>query len=172
MADHRSTDPGVAQIIRQAEKLNQEHLEKRRIAARRQRARGSTGAMMMGTASLSLAIVLSIVTLTGFFGISFASLSVSQQILVEAQPIRMVARWDPNTNQKVSEPDLVVSGHICLPSTECAWVAVAGLALGVMGLVLSSQRRRFSWTSAIGIALILLILMVVNVTVCVLRLRP
>jgi hypothetical protein len=172
MDKSRWIDPGVARIILHAQELNLERDEDRRMASRRMRARTSTATMMMGSASLALAIVMVMVTLTGFLGISFASLSASHQVWVEAKPTRLEYHLDPQTNKMVSEPALVAWGRICLPSAECAWAAVMGLALGLMGIALSSRRREFSWSSAIGITLILLMLVTANVTVFVLRLGP
>lgn len=172
MADHRPNDPGVARIILQAQQLNEERNEQRRLAFRRIRNRECMATMMLGTASLSLGVVLMTVTLVGLSGKSFGSLSLPQQVLVEATPRQLVSRFDSETNQMVSEPARVVWGSICLPSMECAWLGVVGLALGLMGLGSASRRREFSWSSAIGTSLILLTLVIVNIAVLVLDLVP
>jgi len=167
MADYRSTDPGVEQIILHAQEFNQD----RRRASRR-KLRRETMTMMMGTASLALAIVVVIVTLMGLFGMSFAPWSEPREFLVNTTATGFIDRWISVSDSEVRESALVSSGRIWAPSCECDWVAWLGLVLGGLGLAVSLRRQELSWSSAIGFIVILLMLVTVATLGTLMRLWP
>jgi hypothetical protein len=166
------TDPGVARIILKAQALN----EDRRRADLRKLRRESMAAMMLGTASLSLASVMMIVTFMGLFGMSFGSLSEPREVMVRRTATGFIDRWlsvsDSERREIVPAGEFVSGGRILVPSNDCSRLAFLGLVLGGMGLALSVQRRKFSWSSALGLTLVLVMMVTVVTLGTLLRLLP
>jgi hypothetical protein len=108
-------------------------------AHRRARRRGlrpwdSVTTLMLGTMSAALAVVVFAVTLMGFRA---------------------------GTGSRWHEPRWISGvGKIYLPSPYTVSLGCLGMILGVLGLSLSWRRRKLSWPSAFGVALILLALWV------------
>jgi hypothetical protein len=134
-----------------------------REAARRRRLlpRETMATLMLGTASVALATVMMVVTLPGLAGFGFAPWSEPRELMVEETPPRLITRWDALTNHDVTEPALVSAGRVYLPSRECDLLAFFSLALGGIGIALSVRRRRFSWLSAIGFTVTLVMMAIV-----------
>jgi hypothetical protein len=148
----------VERIIRSSEERDQAHLAAFR---RRLLPRETMATLMLGTASTALAIVMLIVTFLGLFGVSFQRWSKPREVMVETTPPEFTRRFDPLTNSYVSEPVLVSAGRIFVPSPECDLLACFGFVLGGIGLAESLRRRKFSWLSAIGFTLMLLMMLIV-----------
>ena len=157
MADHRSTDPGVARIILKAQELN----EDRRAALLRKLRRENMGSMMIGVLSISLAVVVSTVTMMGLAGIPFGSLSAPYEVLVKTKATRNVDRWTSIYDGTVPGNSLVPAYRIYVPSAACERLAFLGVAIGGIGLVWSWKLRTIAWSSAIGVILILSMMVVV-----------
>ena len=115
--------------------------------------------LMLGSASVALAIVMLVVTLMGLSGKSFRPWSEPRDVMVETG--KWAGRFDWRTNTYVSEPELVSAGKIFVPSAECDALAFLGFILGVIGIAVSLQRRKFSWLSAIGVTLMILVMVIV-----------
>ena len=167
MADSHPTDRGVEWILRNAEEL---HLIRHRASRRMQRPRETMATLLLGTASVALAMVAVIVTFGGLFGISFTSWSDPRDVLVEVVG-QSTTRWDVASKSFVSEPVFVSSGRIWVPSGDFFWLAWAGLVLSGIGLAVSLQRRKLSWLSAIGFVLTLLVMMTIVACDTLLNLR-
>jgi hypothetical protein len=127
--------------------------------------------MMIGIASLALAVVVAVPTILGLFGIPCGQWSEPREIMAEATPPQFVRSMDPVTKQYVNVPQLVPSGKIWVPSHDCARLALLGLTIGGTGLALSWRQRKFSWSSALGLTLLLLIVVTVVACDSVLTLR-
>jgi hypothetical protein len=125
------------------------------------RLRETLGTMLLGTASLSLAIVMLIVTFAGLLGVRIERLSERRDVMVESTPPKFISDWDPEIQRWVSVPVLTLSRSIWVPSDDCERLALLALVLGEVGLALSLRRRQLSWLSAIGFALALLAVLVV-----------
>ncbi len=161
MADHSSTDPGVERILLQVQELNEDRdRDRRRDLRRRLLLHETTATIMLGSASLALAIVMVIVTLMGLFGISFESWSEERRLLVQS-PTSVTGSSAPILRTVATGPVIVASRKVWIPSDDCTFLAFLGLALGGMGIGLSLLRRDFSWLSAIGFTLILLMMVTV-----------
>jgi hypothetical protein len=149
LADYRRP---IGQIIRSAARLK----EARAVAVRRRLLRRETLAtLMLGTASVALGIVMFMVTLLGLAGIPFRPWSEPRERFVETTPEHFVS-----------------AGSVFVPSPECDQLAWFGFALGGLGVALSLRRRKFSWLSAIGFSLMLLMMLVVVACDSLMILRP
>jgi hypothetical protein len=155
VAKSRCTDPGVARIILRALELN----EDRRKAFLRKLRRENMATMMLGTASLSLAIVVVVATVMGLLGIPCGQWSEPRSVLAHKAATGFIDRWLSLSDSDVNASMLVPSGRIYVSSAACDLLAWSGLALGGMGIALPLRRRKFSWLSALGLTLILLMMM-------------
>ncbi len=142
MDDNRSTDPGVARIIAKARDLNRKRLRERLRAFRRTLRSETMATMMLGSGSLALAVVMTIVTALGLLGISFQA-------------------WSKPRVFPVTSGTATVLTKILVPSDDCAVLAFLGLIFGGMGIALSVKQRKFSWLSAIGFTLTLVMMLIV-----------
>ena len=147
-----------------------EEREQARLAAFRRRLlpRETIATLMLGTASVTLAMVVLVVTLLGLFGIGFQRWSEPREVMVETG--RFITIYDPK-NGDVTEPVLVSAGRVFVPSPECVLAACMGLVLGGIGLAVSLRRRKLSWLSASGFSLTLLMMMIVVASGALMRLR-
>ncbi len=152
MADHRSTDPGVEQIILRAEQLN----ENRQRAFLAKLRREHTSTLAIGSASASLAIVVATVAVMGLLGEPFGTLSEPRTFWANKLATGFIDRWLSVLDDQTHVPLLVKSGRIYVPSPQCELLAVVGLAISGLRLALALRQREFSWSSALGPALILL----------------
>ncbi len=168
MGYHRPADAEVERIILKAQELYEDRLRANRPNLRRE----NMASMIVGTASLALAIVVAVATILGLLGVPCGQWSEPRQIMVEASPPRFVSHLDLGSLDWVSEPVLVPSRKIWVPSHDCAGLALLGAILGGMGIVLSLQRRKFSWLSAIGFTLIVLMMATVLACDALMTLRP
>jgi len=128
--------------------------------------------LMLGTASVALAMVMSIVTLMGLRGISFPPWSVPRDVMVKASPPRFTDVYDPVSRRYAAVPKLVSSGKVFVPSSVCCGLAFLGLVLGGIGLAVSLRRRKLSWLSAIGFTLMLLMMAIVIACDTLMTLSP
>jgi hypothetical protein len=117
------------------------------------RPRESIATLMLGTASVSLAIVMLLVTILGLRGRAFAPWSEPRELLVEAVPRGYEVVPDPQSHELVTLVKLVPAGRVWVPSSEAAALAMLSWALAGLGLVVAWRRRHFSWLSAIGLVL-------------------
>jgi hypothetical protein len=160
VVDYHLIHPFVKRIIRLAEEHSRERRHVRRKAFRRTlRPRDTTATLMLGAASAGLAVVMLIVTILGACGIAFPPWTVPRQVMVEATlpPSTVVSGSAPVTAKRV--PLLVPSGRVVfVPSGDCHWLLLLGALLGGIGLAASLRRREFSWLSAIGFLLMLLMM--------------
>jgi hypothetical protein len=92
--------------------------------------------------------------------------------MVEATPRRFIVIYDSVSGTYKSVPDLVSSGRVFVPSDDCQRLAWVGLVLGGLGLAVSLRRRKFSWSSAIGFTLMLLMINIVGACDTMMTLRP
>jgi hypothetical protein len=163
MAKDKPADPGVSRILLRAAALDQERQRANRSAVLRMLKLESTATLMLGTGSLALAIVMTIVTIVGLFGIPVANWS---------QPRTWVVQSGAAVGASVGLTRMVGTRKIFLPSNDCVLLGLLGLVLGGLGILLSLQRRRFSWLSAVGFTLILMMMMLVIVCGTVMNLMP
>ena len=98
------------------------------VAARRGRLkpRETVATLMLGTSSIAFAMVTTVATLPGVFGLEVPRWSERRAFMVEASP-RKFDR-DPHTNQQM--PVLVPAGTVHVPSHECDLLAFLSLILG------------------------------------------
>ncbi len=158
MGHRRVSDPGVARVIDRASQLDQERERRLRIAFLRSE---TMATMLLGCLALTLAIVMLISTLLGLYGIPTGSLStpVTQLIKTTAflQVPDSVALIDPGTGVT----SYYIQRRVWLPSNDCVLISFVGLFSGLAGLLISLRRKKFSWLSSIGIALVLLTMLIV-----------
>src|SRR3954449_7138950 len=85
VTDSHSTEPIIEQIMRNAGERDQ---ARRRVSRRsiRLRFRKSMATLLIGTASVGLAIVMLIVTVLGLFGLSIEPWTEPRKVLVEKSP--------------------------------------------------------------------------------------
>ena len=110
---------------------------------------------MLGTSSLAMAIVMSVVTLGGLFGVIREPWTERHVVLVEKQPRQVISRQDPATGQYTSEVVYVDAGYIGMPTGNTVLLGWLSLILGGIGLALSVRERRVSWLCAAGFAMTL-----------------
>jgi len=108
---YRPIHPLIEQTIRHAEERDQ---DRRRAFRRMLRPREDLATLMLGTASVALAMVMSIVTLMGLRGISFRPWSVPRDVMVEAKPPRFTDVYDPVSRRYAGVPDVVSSEYLFL----------------------------------------------------------
>jgi hypothetical protein len=117
---------------------------------------------MLGTASVSLAIVMLIVTILGLRGLAFEPWSEPRDVLEEPVPLAIVEYWDPHSGEYVLGVKLVSSGtRVWVPSCEAVPLLILSWALGGLGLVAAWRKRHFSWLSAIGFIISLVTMAIV-----------
>jgi hypothetical protein len=158
MPEHRSPDPGVSRILLKAQELNRVRDQVHRRAVLRMLQLESTGTLMLGTASLALAVVMTIVTVLGLFGIPVRNWSQPRTWVIQTTP-------GAGTTASPGGPGSLAGGatsrKVWVPSDDCTLLGFLGLILGGAGIGLSLRRGKFSWLSAAGFVLILLMMLLV-----------
>jgi hypothetical protein len=144
----------------------------RRISWRGLIPRDTIGTLLLGTLSVALAAVMLLVIVLGLFDKPLPPWNEPRTVMVEAVPRKFVTTYDADLGKNVRVPLLVSSGEIWVPTPVCHRVGWVGLLLGAAGIALSLRRRKWSWLSAIGFALMLLLLNMVAACEALITLEP
>jgi hypothetical protein len=169
MGDRRVVDPGVAQILDRAVRLEAERDRRLRSSFLRSE---TMVTMMLGTTAFTLALVMLTVSLMGLWGIPNGSLTTLHQLVTRA-PAGVASpgsteEFDPVTGRT----SYVLIRPIWLLSNDGVVLSLAGFLAGGLGILISVRRRKFSWLSAVGFALIVLTMLLVAGSGMVLPIRP
>ena len=155
MPDLRPTRLSLERIWGRSEEREAARIARARGTARANRFRENVGTMMLGTSSLAMAVVMSVVTLGGLLGVIREPWTERRVVLVEKQPREVISRQDPATGQYSSEVVYVDAGYIGMPTGNTVLLGWLSLILGGIGLALSVRERRFSRLCAAGFAMTL-----------------
>jgi hypothetical protein len=158
MPDLRPTRLLLERIWDRTEAREAARIARARITYRANRFRENVGTMMLGTSSLAMAIVISVVTLGGLFGVIREPWTERQVVLAEKKPREVISRRDPATGQYSYGVAYVDVGYIGMPTGNTVSLGWLSLILGGIGLALSMRERRVSWLCAAGFVMTLVMM--------------
>jgi hypothetical protein len=144
---------------------------RRKAVLRTKQTSEHTLTLMIGVSSLSMWLVFVVVMAGGLYGRSFGALSEERTVWAHRTATGFIDRWF-SVLDNVGERDLIRSGTIWVPSAECHTLAIVGLMMAVAGVALAGSRREFSWSSALGLTLIILLLYANTLKNDILRCTP